>query len=134
MNEISWSDSDSVGVKEVDDQHKKLVTLTNTMFQAIMDDRGFEVLLSVLRELEEYVMYHFDYEEKLMAENGCPQEDLEIHVKEHRELTRQVSSFIDRFEREGGELDIELFDFLRTWMDGHLSRTDKEFKQYFASR
>lgn len=132
MNEITWSESNSVGVKEVDDQHKKLVSLTNSLFQAIMEDRGFEILLGVLRELEEFVKYHFDYEEKLMVRNGCSPHELDVHIREHRNLTQRVSNFADRFERDGGTLDVEVFNFLRAWTDEHLSRTDQEYKQYFC--
>lgn len=131
MYTIEWNDDHSVGIKAIDDQHKELVKITNTLFQAIMDDRGFDILMEVLRELEAYVKVHFDFEEELMRRHGYSPIGLKEHIEEHETLTKQVSDFVDQVAAAGDTLDMEVFDFLRDWTDSHLLETDMQYKDFF---
>lgn len=130
MNTIQWAEGDSVGNKEIDRQHKELVSLTNKLFQAILEDRGYEVVLGVLYELQQYAAYHFDYEEKLLIACDYPAIELKEHMDEHTNLKKQVNDFISEFSAYGDTLDIKVFDFLRSWTDEHLSQTDMKYRDY----
>lgn len=134
MYHIEWNEDNSVGVLSIDEQHKELVAITNRLFQAIMDDKGFSILMKILNELEEYADVHFSYEEKLLKEHGYPEAEYQEHVVEHVELTQQVKDFIDMVEEAGETLDMEVFEFLRTWTDTHLSRTDKKYTTFLRSK
>lgn len=134
MYHIEWTDDNSVGVVAIDDQHKELVSITNRLFQAIMDDKGFSVLMDILIELEKYVDVHFSFEEELLKRHGYPQDLYEEHAAEHVELTQQVKDFVNMVEEAGETLDMEVFDFLRTWTDSHLSRTDMKYKLFLQSK
>ncbi len=134
MHVIEWNEVNSVGVASIDEQHKVLVAITNKLFQAILDNRGIVVLMGVLRELEEYVKTHFSYEEELMRRYGYSPLELEEHIAEHRALQKQVSDFADEVGKEEDTLDIEVFDFLRDWMDVHLCETDMKYKDFFKNK
>lgn len=134
MGKIEWTDDHSVGVQEIDDQHKELVKITNKLFQAIMEDRGASVLMDVLLELEEYVIYHFRYEEKLMIDYEYPALELKEHIEEHEALKAQVRDFIMTFSENEDTMDIEVFDFLRSWTDEHLAQTDAKYIDFFSDK
>lgn len=134
MNTIEWYDSYSVGIKEIDQQHMELVAITNKLFQAIMGERGHVVLLDILRELERYVAYHFDYEEHLLREHGYPELSLKEHAEEHELLKRQVQDFITDYAQHGDTMDVDVFGFLRTWTDEHLGQSDSEYSGYLHSK
>lgn len=134
MSNIQWTEDSSVGVMAIDDQHKELLVITDTLFQAILADRGFDVLLGVLNELAQYVSYHFDFEEKLLKQHGYSAVEYKDHVDEHVSLKRQVAEYIEKYSESGGTLDMEVYNFLRDWTDEHLQRTDMKYKRFLKEK
>ena len=51
---VEWSDALSVGIEEIDEQHKMLVDLVNKMHEAIHQRHGSDVVKSILSDLAEY--------------------------------------------------------------------------------
>ena len=45
---VEWSDALSVGIEEIDEQHKVLVELVNRMHQAIHERHGSDVVKGIL--------------------------------------------------------------------------------------
>jgi hemerythrin-like metal-binding protein len=134
MEGIEWAEIYSVNVKAIDTQHKKLVAITNNLFQSIMDENGDEIVLDVLHELSKYAAYHFDFEEQLMREHGYPAVALHEHIQEHEALKQQVYEFIEECASSSEALDLSVFAFLRTWMDEHLRQTDALYKDFFKEK
>ena len=68
MDCIKWSNDFSVGVKIIDSQHMHFVSIMNNLCNAM--DRGQEmnVINTVLDELAEYAVIHFETEEKYFHE------------------------------------------------------------------
>ncbi len=132
MAGIEWTESNSVGISSLDQQHKQLIALTNQLFQAIMEDRGRDVVIGVLDKLADYVKYHFSYEEELLTKYNFPADQREEHVKEHRALERQVHDFIKDIKNQNS-LDLEVYDFLRNWTTNHLNTTDKKYTRLLKS-
>ena len=63
---MSWSDDLSVGLQEIDEQHKILITLINRLFtEAIMQKADQSVVSKILNELVQYTIVHFSVEESL---------------------------------------------------------------------
>ncbi|QJB57620.1 bacteriohemerythrin [Pseudodesulfovibrio sp. zrk46] len=131
MPEIQWTEDHSVGVAEIDAQHKELVKITNRLFLGIMNDSAFQVLLDILYELERYVEYHFSYEEELLKTYGYSHQALVEHIEEHHRIKNQVSIFIKEYSSNWETMDIEVFDFLRDWTTDHLCTTDAMYKDFF---
>ena len=98
VNEIEampWKDSYSVNVKSIDEQHKKLVSIINELNNAMLYEKGRSVIGKVLKDLVDYTVSHFDYEEKLMEKNGYS--DLENHKQIHKDLLKTVGKFMMNF-------------------------------------
>ena len=44
-----WNNRSNVGVKVIDDDHKRLLSLANDLYDAIVDQRGKEQLATLLK-------------------------------------------------------------------------------------
>ena len=69
---IEWSDEFSVGIQEIDEQHKVLVGLLNQLHQAIREHHGRATSREILGRLAEYTRTHFLLEESLMRLTHYP--------------------------------------------------------------
>jgi hemerythrin len=56
---VEWSDDLSVGIEEIDNQHKVLVDLVNEMHAAIQQRKGSEAVQRVLSKLADYTRIHY---------------------------------------------------------------------------
>lgn len=55
---IEWRDSLSIGVKEIDDQHKQLLSHFDQLLKACETGKGREELATLLNFLDQYVIKH----------------------------------------------------------------------------
>lgn len=129
---LDWNDNYSVKVKEIDNQHKKLVELINTLHDGMKSGKGKEVLGKILDELANYTVYHFGYEEKLFEKHGYPESI--IHKRQHSDLVSQVQKFIESYKNGNGVLTIELMNFLRDWLTQHIAGSDKKYTVFLNGK
>lgn len=125
MSLLAWSNLFSVGVKDIDDQHKKLVDMANRLNDAMKAGHGKEIVGRILGELVDYTVSHFAFEERLMDKHGYPMSVQ--HKQEHQELVRTVGEFKRKFERGDAALTAEIMGFLRDWLSRHIMNSDKRF-------
>ncbi len=69
---IIWDKALSVGVNEMDDQHKKLIEIINNLFEAMKIGMGRETLNYVFSGLIDYAKKHFFDEKELMKKYSFP--------------------------------------------------------------
>ncbi len=126
---VEWNDSLSVGIDEIDEDHKKLVALLNELHDAVEAGAGHTVLGKVLEGLILYVSHHFGHEEGLFLRAQYP--GYEEHKREHEELTAQVKAVYDKFNSDPeGMLALEVLDFLKDWLYIHIMKSDRQFGVY----
>ena len=66
MNQIDifpWNESFDTGLPEIDEQHRRLVQLLNTLASHIAFGSGVQEVSVLLDELADYAVYHFQTEE-----------------------------------------------------------------------
>jgi len=122
---FDWDNSYSVGVKELDQQHKKLVDTLNQLHQGMLNRQARSDTGTLLKQLFTYTKDHFATEERHLVRAQYPK--LTAHSALHRALTDQVNDYIDRFEQGEISLDIHLLDFLRKWLMNHILDEDKQY-------
>ena len=132
MSLLTWSNMFSVGVKDIDDQHKKLVELANSLNDAMKAGNGKETLGAVLGELITYTVTHFAFEERLMETHKYPLSPQ--HKQEHKDLVKTVGEFSAKFERGDVTLTTEVMTFLRDWLTRHIMNSDKMFGKDLNSK
>ena len=125
MSLLAWSSVFSVGVAEIDNQHKKLVDMANRLNDAMKAGQGKEAIGKVLNELVSYTATHFAYEERLMDQHKYPMSP--EHKQEHKDLVKTVLDFKAKFEKGDAALTAEIMTFLRDWLTKHIMNSDKKF-------
>ena len=129
---IDWSQQYSVGVRQFDDQHKKLIALVNELHEAMKSGKGKEVLAHVLGELVSYTRTHFKAEEQLMQIHAYP--DAAAHRQLHEELTEKAVALKRDLEAGNSMLTLPVMDFLKTWLQNHIMGTDKKYTAFFNGK
>lgn len=125
---IEWNSTMSVGVDTIDKHHHHLIALINQLFEAMRIEQDEVVIDRVLNELNEYVQYHFSYEEGLMEQCGYP--DYQQHCAEHKELVRRLGQLQERYQTGQEQLTVEVMHFLRDWLQGHILESDMGYVGY----
>jgi hemerythrin len=127
-----WDDSLSVGVAEVDRQHKTLIDLLNALHDGKNQGRGSDVLGGALAKLATYTVEHFAYEEKVLTQHGYP--ELPGHIESHEKLKARVVEFKTAFDEGRSSLGVELFMFLRSWLNGHIRGSDRAYGKFLNAK
>ncbi|NHZ84921.1 MAG: bacteriohemerythrin [Planctomycetia bacterium] len=134
MAYLEWNENYSVGIKTMDNHHKKLFSIVNELHNGMSSGHTTEVLRKVLSELVDYTKYHFTEEEDLMRKYDYP--ELASHKEEHDELIEMVQDLQQQFDKRKGELTIimKMQDFLRSWWVNHIIGIDKKYGPYLNSK
>jgi len=126
---ITWNDKLSVKVKEIDDQHKRLIGIINHLSDGIQTGKGKQVLEETLSELVKNAEYHFQTEEKYMKQFGYP--GYIPHRVAHDEfarkvLTHQADLKVDKFVEP-----LAIMAFLKVWVISHIMDMDQQYSETF---
>jgi hemerythrin len=128
---VEWSDALSVGIEEIDEQHRVLVGLVNRMHQAIHERHGSDVVKGILAELVDYTRIHFAVEESLMRILDYP--GYEKHKLVHEELYNHVIQLQTKVESGKTAIGFELMHFLKNWLTKHIMEEDREYSSCFLA-
>jgi hemerythrin len=132
MTNLIWNDSYTVGVKEIDDQHKFLFSLINSRFDLMKNTDSDDRLKVVLQELNAYVFTHFETEEKYFRKFNYAKTD--EHILLHETYKKAVDGYTRRMNSENKiVIAYELMDFLVNWWLHHVTGADQEYKECLAS-
>lgn len=129
---IEWSPALSVGHREIDAQHQRLVEIANELNAAMQSGAGVQASGRVLNHLVDYTVQHFAYEEGEMSKSRYPAMD--AHKEEHRKLVAEVSAFKAKFDSGKAAISIELMGFIRDWLLNHILKVDKALAAYLGRR
>lgn len=128
MTQITWKESYSIGVDAIDEQHKKLLSLINDLYEAQRSGTTQVIIGDVISKLFDYTVYHFGMEEKMQVDNRYPM--YEEHRKEHLGFIEQLEVFKKDANKNNLLLSLKTTDFLKDWTINHILGTDKEFAKY----
>jgi diguanylate cyclase (GGDEF)-like protein/hemerythrin-like metal-binding protein len=125
MDIFLWDNNLETGLAEVDQQHKRLVTVTNEFgLRVSREDLNPEDLEEIFAELVSYTQYHFEEEEKLMAESQVDSRHASQHELEHQNFLRDVTLMHQQMHSALDENARELFQFLMNWLVYHIMGSD----------
>ena len=131
MPQIDWTDNLNVDLPMIDEQHKKLISLSNGLLQAMVNGMGQDVLEDTFKELRDYTCYHFDDEEKYMQEIGYPHIDAQRAA--HKKLTQDVDAFHDRLLNDNVSPN-DVLDFINGWIINHITQMDSKIAEFVKNQ
>jgi hemerythrin len=129
---MQWTDKLAVGVRECDEQHKKLVAMVNDLHDAMVSGKGKDVTGKILGDLIGYCGTHFGMEERLFKTHGYP--EFTAHKKEHDDLTQKALALKKDFEAGKPVVTMELMTFLKNWLINHIMGTDKKYGPFLNGK
>ncbi len=122
---IEWQPRFTVGVPDLDKQHKKLIALINDLHDAMLSGKGSAAQQGILAELIQYTRTHFEVEEAFMRSVQFP--GFGDHRLNHEKLTRDVLVFQKNLQAGNVILSIDLMTFLRDWLQNHILVEDSQY-------
>ena len=129
---FKWLDMYSVGISDIDEQHKELVKILNDLYQNMLDGKANEVLLSVLEKLVNYTKVHFSHEESVLTRHNYP--ELKAHKKEHKEFVQKIDTLLQKAKSGSKVISIELSGILKAWLREHISGSDKKYGEFLKGK
>ncbi len=127
MKNITWDESLTVDVEEIDEDHKKLVEIYNILSHSVAEGDSTEYIDAVLEEMISFTVWHFRHEERLML--LYKYQDMEAHKAEHRDLIDSARELQKKFH-EKKMLSEEDIDYLEVWLTGHILGHDMRLGFY----
>lgn len=122
---MMWTEREyGTTVPIADDQHKEIFRMLNGLHEtATGGDRA--AIGKQLDELIDYVVMHFQTEEKLMQQKSYP--DFAAHKAEHDKLVTTCADLQKKFHAGQAEVSQDTTRFVKDWLDGHIPKIDKPY-------
>ena len=129
---IDWSEKLSIGIPEIDIEHKFLVALVNDFHRRVLANEPQVILAGTFSQLIRYTEKHFANEESLMRAIGFP------HIKEHQEqhfdLADQANALTKIYLSGSKSIDLELLAFLKSWILHHVLVEDSKISDFLGGQ
>jgi len=133
LEKMVWNDTFSVGVAEMDAQHRKLFILINQLVdcRTARDGTTSEKLHDVLSGTLDYTQVHFKAEEDYLQRIGYPQ--LPAQEKEHAAFVEKMTTYC--MAASYGVLDYEgAYHYMREWLLSHILESDMQYRHFVEGR
>jgi hemerythrin len=129
---MEWNESFSVKVPAIDEQHRQLLVMINSLHEAMLAGGAPAKVRPVFNELVSYTRYHFSSEEKMLEAAAYPA--LEDHKTAHKSLVAQVGNFSDQIADGKSSTALKLMAFLKDWLTNHILQTDMRYSSHLVAR
>jgi hemerythrin len=123
----------SVGIDEIDAQHRELFRRVNLFLSALAEKRARDELAPIVRYLQEYARGHFSEEQRMMEFSFYP--GLGDHLSEHQRFETELKTLTDELERTGPTYGLakSLVALLVDWLQNHVATTDRMFGTFLSA-
>jgi hemerythrin len=128
MTKIKWNEELSVGVEQIDNQHKELIRIVNGLINAVDLGRNKKTLENVILKLREYTVFHFNSEEALMEEIRYSQRG--EHAKEHTRLKKSIKDYQHKIYMHENLTSDMVLEFMKEWLLHHILSFDRELARF----
>ena len=125
---FSWKPAYSLGIEEVDAQHKKIFDFLNKLFTGSSLQHNKDTLKTILEELTQFAESHFATEARYMAKFHYP--DMENHIADHKRLMDDLKTLDSYYNSGVSDQTIPLLQFMKQWITNHLATIDMQFYDF----
>lgn len=127
---IVWTPDLSVGVTNIDSQHKKLFEQADQLFSAGKAGKSKDVIAEMLDFLDNYTKQHFHDEETYMMSIHYP--ELQAQKNAHQSFIAELTKLKKEYQTSGGNISliINANQMIIEWLTKHISGMDKKIGVY----
>jgi len=131
--EINWSDSLSVGVPEIDAEHRQFVGRVNELNKAIVECKDKPTVERLLDLMLMEATHHFWHEQQLLTRWKYPQRA--AHAAKHAQLTAQFDRVMKEFERADVSFTWALKGlYIKQLLVDHLLHEDMKYRDFLRKQ
>ena len=126
---IIWNPEYNLGIPIIDEQHRGIVTIINSLHFEMQRNNTKDILTSIIDMMNDYTHIHFFLEESFLEKIDFP------NVKRHHELHRDLSfKLTDAGRKSMLDKDpYKFMDFLKSWWINHICSEDLAYRNYLIS-
>jgi hemerythrin len=130
---LKWTQALSVGVDEIDDQHRELFRRAARLLDGLKKGEPEEIG-QLIDFLYEYAVTHFGAEEDFMRKTRYP--GYVRHKAEHDRFISDLLELAAEHDRRGAGafMALKVNHWLVQWLKDHVSGTDAELGKYLSRR
>ncbi len=121
---LDWINQYSIGVEEIDLQHKELFKIFNRLYDTLSSQHSTIDVYYTLDLLMDYADFHFKAEQQYMESVGY--KDIDNHIAEHVYFTNEVLRLIRDRKKSNADLTPETVIFLYRWLLCHVTEEDRK--------
>jgi len=126
MSSLTWNEGMSVGIKAIDEDHKKILSIVSSILEAINENSSESIIEKSFDDLESSVSSHFKREEDLMREIDYV--DFEQHKKGHQTFIAQIPEIKSQiFSSTSVESSEKISQLLYDWVINHILVSDVDY-------
>ncbi len=125
---IAWNDSMSTGVTEIDNQHKELINMLNSLSETMRSGKGRDEIEQILLFAGEYAQKHFECEEQYFIEYNCPAGPQ--NKTSHEYFIARFTELMGDFREQGSSfaLVMKIYNELSNWLIQHILGVDTQLR------
>jgi hemerythrin-like metal-binding protein len=130
--QLTWNDDMSVGIPEIDEDHKQFIVLINDLNRSMTEGMRPEEIKNKLQLVLDDTDRHFGHEEKLLRERLYP--DADAHAKIHAQALKVLQTIKEKFIPYGldsGWLNAGLM--IKGILVDHILTEDMKYAEYYRN-
>ena len=124
----------SIGNSTIDNQHRELFIRVKNLIMSIGSGKADEEVHEIIGFLEDYVITHFETEEKYMLDYNYPK--YAAHKTEHTQFIKTFQQIKEDYNSKKGHLylALQIQHYTINWLDTHINKTDKELGLFLKNK
>lgn len=134
MSLITWEDSFSIGISEIDEQHQKMLAIINKLFDLFGNKKHEDQaeIARIIKEMTDYALYHFRTEEKYFELFSYPKSA--EHIEIHNQYRSKIEEWRQRYDANKDKaIFFEISEFLQDWWTWHINNTDRDYAPFLKA-
>lgn len=120
---IVWNKENEIGIPIIDEQHRAIVSMINSLFYFMQENHAMDVLMPTTHMITEYALIHFNTEEPMMQRAGY--KDYDHHRALHHDMIKKSAAAMVRSTRDKDPSI--MLRFLKDWWLHHINMEDRQY-------
>jgi hemerythrin len=127
---MTWNDNFNIGIPQLDGEHKRLVTITNDLYNTMKQEQSKTAMDLLLNDLNDHVITHFFHEENFMLHYRYL--DYTRHKQLHDNLATNVDAYRNLYDKDLLPM-AKFLTMLQNSLMHHIYKTDQEYAPFIRS-
>lgn len=129
----NWDKSLETGNLVIDEQHKAIIGSINELLEACSQGKGRIEVENTLKFLQDYVVKHFNDEERLQLKANYP--EYNSHKEKHDKFKKTVVEIADEFKKNGASIQLvaKVNSSIAGWLITHIKNDDKKVAAFIKN-